>query len=75
MRYQGFFEAIDGTKKAYLRKEESLLVLTAEEQVIDGWKVARIAPRELVLIDAEGEELLLDFQQEKKIQVAIKESK
>lgn len=75
LRYQGFFETTEGVRKAYLHREDALIVLTAGDPVIDQWKVARIDPRALILTGPEGEELLLDFNREKKIEVAIETKK
>lgn len=75
LRYQGFFETTDGVKTAYLRREETLLVLTLEEAVVADWKVGRIEPRQLVLVGTEGKEMPLDFNQVKKINVPVEAKK
>lgn len=71
LRYQGFFETTTGERRAYLRKEEKVQLVSAEEIVVDGWKVEEILPRALVLSGADGEERRLEFNKDQKLEVSI----
>lgn len=71
LRYQGFFETTAGERRAYLRKEETLMVLTVDDKVVDAWTVVSIGNRELLLSDGNGGELRLDFNEPKEVEVSI----
>ncbi len=75
VRYQGFFETAEGVRKAYVQKEDNLVLLGADDPVVGKWKIARIESRALWLSDGNGEELQLEFNKQKKVTVPIKESK
>lgn len=71
MLYQGFFETSAGMRKAYLQKEEATMVLVLDQNVVDDWKVTEIQDRALILKDVEGNELRLDFNKAKQVEVKI----
>lgn len=72
LRYQGFFETSEGERKAYLLKENELMIVSPGDTVIEDWSVHEIGAWSLHLTDGADETYELAFNRPQEIEIEVK---
>ena len=70
--YQGVYESATGQKKAFVKVERELHILTNGAKVIPDWAIADIGIRKLTLTNSSAQTNILEFNATKELEVPVK---